>query len=132
MSRILKPGGHYIFYDIHPFLRPWKDQVTPIEMAKPYFETGPFRYDESEGPSYEFSWTLSDIVNPLLNAGLMLRKIIESPPKDSRFWQDFSYQPGSDDALLDWHSNPRAGLPVWMTLVAEKPDPDAAQPGIPS
>ncbi len=35
IARILKPGGHYVFYDVHPFQRPWKDQVTPIETVKP-------------------------------------------------------------------------------------------------
>lgn len=40
---------------------------------------------------------------------------------DSSFWQGFSYLPGTDDSLLDWRSNPRAGLPVWLTLAAEKP-----------
>ena len=33
--RILRPGGHYVFYDIHPFQRPWKDQVMPLEVEKP-------------------------------------------------------------------------------------------------
>jgi SAM-dependent methyltransferase len=117
----LKPGGYYILYDVHPFLRPWKDQVMPIEMEKPYFETGPFEYEESAGTAYEFNWTLSDIVNALVNSGLMLRKMVESPAKDSRFWQDFSYQPGTDESLLDWKTNPRAGLPSWLTLAVEKP-----------
>ena len=44
--RILRPGGHYVFYDIHPFLRPWKDQTTPIEVAKPYWQTGPMEDEE--------------------------------------------------------------------------------------
>ena len=120
---ILKPGGYYIFYDIHPFLRPWKDQVAPIEMEKPYFETGPFRSDGPAGPTYEFNWTLGDLINPLLDAGLVLRRIVETPARDSRFWQDYSYRPGTDESLLDWRSNPRAGLPVWLTLAAQKPHP---------
>lgn len=28
--RMLKPAGFYIFYDVHSFQRPWKDQVTPL------------------------------------------------------------------------------------------------------
>ncbi|MDP6505058.1 MAG: hypothetical protein QF886_15665, partial [Planctomycetota bacterium] len=76
---------------------------------------------------YEFNWTLSDIVNPLLESGLVLRRIAEAPSQDSRFWQDHSYVPGTDDSLLDWKSNPRAGLPVWMTLAAEKPHDKSLQ-----
>jgi ubiquinone/menaquinone biosynthesis C-methylase UbiE len=34
--RILKPGGHYVFYDIHPFQRPWEESLDSIEMKKPY------------------------------------------------------------------------------------------------
>jgi SAM-dependent methyltransferase len=121
VQRVLRRGGYYIFYDIHPFMRPWKDQVLPLEMEKPYFETGPFVELEEGQPVYEFTWTLSDLVNPLLAAGLHLCQIAESAARDSRFWQGYAYTPGSDDALLGWHHNPRAGLPVWLTVVAQKP-----------
>jgi len=135
MDRRARPGvlcgepdpqawGYYVFYDIHPFTRPWKDQTT-IEMDKPYFETGPFEDGEPGQRSYEFHWTLSDMINPLLGAGLILRQMAETPAEDARFWQDASYRPGTDERLLDWHQNPRAGLPVWLTIAAQKP----AQPG---
>lgn len=119
VHRVLKPGGYHIFYDIHPFMRPWKDR-TAIEMEKPYFETGPFVDREPGSRSYEFHWTLSRLINPLLDAGLILRRIAETPAEDSRFWQDSSYQPGTDPQLLDWRHNPRAGLPVWLTVAAQK------------
>jgi ubiquinone/menaquinone biosynthesis C-methylase UbiE len=119
--RVLKSGGYYVSYDIHPFLRPWKDQIQPVQMQRPYFETGPFKSEQSGHTVYEFHWTLQDILNPLAEAGLTLRRIVESPAADSRFWQDFSYLPGTDEGLLDWRKNPRAGLPVWLTIAAEKP-----------
>lgn len=81
--RILRPGGHYVFYDIHPFQRPWKDQTKPIEVAKSYWKTGSFE-DEEKG-SVEFNWTLADILNPLAAPGFILRRVLESPAKDSRF-----------------------------------------------
>ena len=119
MYRILRGGGHYIFYDIHPFQRPWKDQVMPIEAAKPYWESGPFTEDE-EG-SFEFHWTLADILNPLGASEFILRRILESPAEDSRFWQEYSYLPGTDNSLLDWNANPRAALPTWLSVVVQKP-----------
>ena len=119
ICRILRPGGHYVFYDIHPFQRPWKDQVMPIEVAKPYWETGPFKNEEDV--AVEFNWTLADILNPLAASGFILRQVLESPAKDSRFWQDLSYLPGTDDSLLDWHENPRAALPVWLALALQRP-----------
>ncbi len=120
VSRTLKPGGAYVFYDIHPFMRPWKDQVTPIEMEKPYWDTGPFR--ESTDESYEFNWTLADLLNPLAQAGLTLKKVLESPAQDPGFWQGSSDTSDIDESLLDWRWNPRAGLPVWLTVAASRID----------
>jgi SAM-dependent methyltransferase len=121
ISRVLKAGGTYISYDIHPFQRPWKDQVAPLEMEKPYNLTGPFIDAATSSPVYEFNWRMSDLLNPLLDAGLQLRKLVESPPKDPRFWLGASYVPGADASLADWKHNPRAGLPVWLTIAAQKP-----------
>ncbi|MBN1667162.1 MAG: class I SAM-dependent methyltransferase [Anaerolineales bacterium] len=121
VERVLKPGGFYIFYDIHPFMRPWKNLLSSLEMEKPYSETGPFEEQDNGITSYEFHWRLSDLFNPMFAAGLMLRQIAESPAKDARFWEGHAYTPGSDQSLLDWRVNPRAGLPVWLTVAACKP-----------
>lgn len=120
ISRVLRPGGVYVSYDIHPFQRPWKNQTVPLEMEKPYDRTGPFVEEEHGNPVYEFNWRLSDLLNPLPDSGLHLRRIIESPPKDPRFWLGPSYLPGADASLADWRANPRAGLPVWLTIEAVK------------
>lgn len=120
IRRVLKHGGFYIFYDIHPFLRPWKDQVQPLEMEKPYTATGPFDEHDHDLPSLQFHWRLSDLLNPLLEAGLVLRQIAESPPDDPRFWEGFAYAPGEDQGLMDWRNNPRAGLPAWLSVAAQK------------
>jgi len=120
ISRVLRPGGYYIFWDIHPFMRPWKNQRT-LEMAKPYFQAGPIRSEEQGQVTYRFHWTLGDIMNALLEGGLVLRRILETTAEDPRFWQGASYGKGSDDSLLDWQNNPRAGLPTWLTIVAQRP-----------
>ena len=121
VHRVLRPGGYYVFYDVHPFQRPWKDQRAPLEMEKPFSETGPFAYEDEGRSTYEFHWTLGQVLNALLGAGLVIRKLSEDPARDSRFWEDASYLPGNDASLLDWRSNPRAGLPVWLTVAAQKP-----------
>lgn len=119
VHRVLRPGGRYVFYDVHPFQRPWKDQARPLEMEKPYWDTGPFE-DENDDLTYEFNWTMADLLDPLVESGLVLRKVIESAAP-ARFWQDSSYGLGGDDDLLDWRNNPRAGLPAWLTIAAQKP-----------
>ena len=118
IHRILRPGGTYVFYEVHPFQRPWSD--TPLlAMQKPYWATGPFA-DESDG-SYNFHWTLGDLLNPLIECGFQLRRIAESPPRSARFWRDASYEAPDDDGLSDWRQNGLAGLPAWVTVSALKP-----------
>ena len=51
----------------------------------------------------------------------MPRNTAPSPPSDSRHWQGYSYEPGTDASLMDWRQNPRAGLPAWLTVAAQKP-----------
>ena len=116
IARILKPGGHYVFYDSHPFQRPWKDQVQPIEMVKHYWDRDP--YESHDDEAYRFHWTLADILNALTESGLDVRKVVESPPVNSRAWVGASYGPGPDKSLQDWRNNPRAGLPHWLTVAA--------------
>ncbi len=119
VHRLLRPGGFYVFYDVHPFQRPWQDQVGETRMDKPYWDTGPHG-SKGDIPTVEFEWTVADLLNALAESGLRLKTIIESPAKDSRFWEGHSYEPGSHPELLDWKVNPRAGLPVWLTVAAQK------------
>lgn len=88
--------------------------------AGPYTATGPFKFEDYGQANYQFHWPMNDLFNPLLESGLVLRHIAESPAKDSRFWEDSAYPPGMDPGLLDWHRNPRAGLPAWLTIAAQK------------
>ena len=117
IQRLLKPGGFYIFYDIHPFQRPWKNDT--LEMEKPYFETGPI-HPKDEGP-YFFHWTMGDVLNALADGGLALRRLKECPARDSANWlSDHYYKPGASPELLDWRINPLTGLPYWLLVAAEK------------
>ncbi len=138
VCRILRPNGHFISCDVHPFQRPWKDRVKKIEMQKPYFDTGPYKSDylvkdtdatkhkrnhpaqEEKLTGYTFHWTMSDIINSVISSRLTLLRIYEEPSEYSRFWQGPSYATKPDNDLLDWKNNPRAGLPVWLVLVAQK------------
>ena len=113
-----------MFYDVHPFQRPWADAVGTLVMEQPYADEGP--YVDTDG-AHEYHWTLSSLLNATSGAGLVLQHVGESVPKSARFWQGSSYELSSADGLLDWRQNPRAGLPAWLTIAAQKPARDAAE-----
>ena len=79
--RILRPGGMFMVNEYHPFRRIWEYEPGPPKMAFDYFERGPHRYDRSDDipgacpgqyPSHEFSWTVSDYLSAMLEAGCEL------------------------------------------------------------
>ena len=119
VSHVLRSGGHYIFYDVHPFQRPWADDVDKLAMVQPYGDVG--SWPDPVGGGCQFHWTIADLLNPLIESGFVLKRIVESPASSARFWQDASYEPATDDSLINWRRNPRAGLPVWLTVCAGKP-----------
>jgi ubiquinone/menaquinone biosynthesis C-methylase UbiE len=121
--RILKPGGYFIFHEIQPLTRPWKDQPE-FEIDHPYFQTGPFTDKNPEGTTtlYNFFWMMSDFINALADSGLIIRRISEAPAEEPAYWEGRYYgEDGGDETLLDWHFNPRAALPQWMVIAAQKP-----------
>lgn len=87
-------------------------------MMKPYWDIGPQQNEEDI--DYEFHYSIADYLNALADSGLRLCKLLESPPSDARYWQDFSCEAGTAAALSDWRNNPRAGLPAWLTVAAQK------------
>ena len=98
--RVLKTNGYYVFYDIHPFQRPWKESLDSIDMEKPYFATQLPRNPEIESHNFQFHWTMADLLNSLARSGLSLTRMCEAPA-ESRFWEGTGYLPGSRQELLD-------------------------------
>lgn len=53
--RVLKPGGAYIFFETHPFHRPFNEEAWEqeglIRFIKPYVSTGPF-FEERDGIAF--------------------------------------------------------------------------------
>jgi hypothetical protein len=66
-------------------------------------------------------WKIADLLHATVDAGLRPGRILESPGDDERFWEVDSYESGSQTHLMDWQQNPRADLPVWLTLALQKP-----------
>lgn len=115
--RILRPGGHYMFYDIHPFNRPWGESGNPLAMEKPYWATGPHIGDD--GTVVNFHWVISDLLNSMTSAGLTLVRLRESRSTHTRMGRSYKDMEPNDDQA-DWRKDALAGLPTWLTVNSQR------------
>ena len=123
IMRIIKPGGTYMLYELHPFQRPFGDQMS---IKRPYDSTGPFESDLE----INYTWRMMDIMNAMLSAGLQFIRLDEMFAEknyEEPFWIPYhKLESGVTatreevDRMYDWQSNPIAALPNWMYLVAQK------------
>jgi ubiquinone/menaquinone biosynthesis C-methylase UbiE len=78
---VLKKGGRLVVTDFHPLslIAEGKGRKTTIERS--YFEQKhPINHlasEESDPPSHEFLWKLSDIVNAAIGSGFRIDRIEE-------------------------------------------------------
>lgn len=91
VSQLLKVGGHLFIYEQHPFTEMLSTDddgsADPLKISAPYFKTEP--YEETNGidyvgkttyeskPMYWFVWTISDILNGIIDSGLRLHFLQE-------------------------------------------------------
>lgn len=113
-SRVLKPGGYVILYDVHPFHRPFSGEAyQEPRIVKSYQDVLP-----------DLHWRLQDIVNAQIREGLSLCEMAELPALDASFWYSYAeLQEKNQENLADindWTKNPLAGLPAWLALVSRK------------
>ena len=119
IAKFLKRGGIFYIMESHPISHIFNDtEKGPPKITQPYFHSDqPTKWDDpypdysdqtyvKVNPSYEWLWTISDIVNSLINAGLKIEFINENPlafykalpdmvRRDDYFW----YLPGYEDKL---------------------------------
>ncbi|MCL2409121.1 MAG: class I SAM-dependent methyltransferase [Oscillospiraceae bacterium] len=123
IHRIMKLGGLYIMYEIHPFLRPFDDK---LKIKKAYDKIGPYESDEE----ITFAWRVMDIMNAILDSGLAVKHIEEmfaEKDYDWPFWIPFedilngaTATREEVDTMHDWRNNPVAALPNWISIAAIK------------
>ncbi len=125
IARVMKPGGKYALFEIHPFNRPFDDDAR---IVKPYEATGPFERDGE----VTFAWRLMDILGATLGAGLRLLRFEEMAaeksytdpawvPCEKQVRDGYTeYDHAEVDALYDWRTNPMAALPQLFSAVWEK------------
>jgi SAM-dependent methyltransferase len=130
IAHFLKPGGTFYLTELHPILNSVEEEPPgELSFVHPYFHRAePTVWDGDdpdyadgdyvpENPSYEWTWTVADIVNALLNAGLRLEFLKEY---DKLFFRRFPSMTTNDGR---WFRLPKyAGkLPLLLTLRARKP-----------
>lgn len=110
--RILRSGGLFIVSEYHPFRRLWNDSPDNLIIRYPYFDRGPFEYESSPDvlypkpggyKSYEFHWTVADLINSVLNAGCSLIEVHEF-----------------GTSVASWEGAPLDGLPEYLLIVGQK------------
>jgi len=118
--RVLKPGGSYVFFETHPFCRPFDQRGKDAKIIKPYTSTGPF----NDPP--EFAWRIEDFIRALMNAGFTLADYRDMQSYKEEImafaWHYKTYTEREKDnyAQHDWKINPWAALPTWMGVSAIK------------
>lgn len=129
IAKYLEPNGFFYIMESHPFLHVFDDSGSPELDAKySYFhkaepdkwvDESPDYSDEnyiSDTPSYEWQWSLSDIVNSLVQAGLRISFVNEY---DKIFYKA---HPDMIRASDGWWYLPekKRKIPLMFTLKAHK------------
>ncbi len=129
INRFLKPGGMFYIMESHPIMTIFNDTKTgPLEIIHDYFHKAePTVWDDNEPdysdptfrwtkPSYEWHWTISDITNALISAGLTIEMFNEY---DTAFYKAL---PDMVRVENGWWVLPtlRGKLPLIFTLRARK------------
>lgn len=113
IHRVLKPNGISIMYDIHPFNRPFVGEVGQPVIKKSYDDVSP-----------HYHWRVHDLINAMISSNLSIQEMDEMQAVDGSFW--FTYDElitKSSEELSkvnDYHYNPMAALPAWITIVSQK------------
>ncbi|MEU1677133.1 class I SAM-dependent methyltransferase [Streptomyces roseifaciens] len=132
VARFTAPGGRFYLFESHPTAWLFDNRTDSRELAVryPYFGSGeplrwryrsPLAVPEAEADGWEFSWghALGDIVNALLEAGLVIEFLHEWP---FVAWPMFPFLEERDDGW--WHLPAGVpAVPLSFSLLARKPAP---------
>lgn len=121
-NRILKSGGQFVFFDTHPFTRPFDDSGTEIKIVKEYLNTNVITNNGVK----RYEWRVKDYINSLVARNFEIISMIEfNSTKDDFIKYDYMYK-SVEERLEDkcrkynWLENPWAALPQCMGMSARK------------
>ena len=112
IALFLKPSGFVYVMEEHPFAATLDEQEARPSKDYPYFHTD--EPDHKGGETYQWYWSLSDVVNALIHAGLRIDFLNEHP---FTFYQRVSYM-RTDDGC--WWYVPGYRWPLMFTVKAPK------------
>lgn len=127
IARFLKPGGVFYIMDGHPLLYTfddegrWQFETAYFHNKEPYIwdDESPDYMDPtyiSKTPSYEWQWSVSDIINAVLDAGLRLEFFNEFHALSDPVYPEMIQR---EDGLYTFPNMP-VPLPVLFSLRARR------------
>ena len=130
IARFLKPGGSFYILESHPFLNTLEEREPgTLSFDYPYFHrTDPMFWDGGEpdyadasrivkNPSYEWVWSMSEIMTALLEAGLRIESFGEHERLFFRLYPSMVTEDERSFRLKGYEGK----LPLIFTLRASKP-----------
>lgn len=127
IAGFLKPGGFFYIMDGHPLFYTFDDEGR-WEFCLSYFHNdSPYIWDEDDpdymdptyhpkNPSYEWQWSVSDILNAILGAGLRLDFFNEFDAISDPVYPDMTRR---EDGLFTFGNMP-VPLPILFSLKARQ------------
>jgi len=130
ISRYLKPGGVFYIVESHPFSMVFNEDIKlkDLQVHYPYFDKHTRKF-ESDGDyadpnvhvqhktEYEWTHTIGEIINSLIDAGLQIEFLHEFP---YLCWREFPFMQKSSDG---YYRLPKGmpSIPLAFSLKAKKP-----------
>ncbi len=131
VAHFLKPNGAFYLMEMHPILNSVEEEsLGKLSFAHHYFhQIEPTVWDRNdpdyadggyipENASYEWNWSISDIVNALLKAGLKIEFLNEYEKLFFQLYPSMRSEDGRWFRLPDYAGT----LPLLLTLRASKPE----------
>jgi SAM-dependent methyltransferase len=135
VAHFLRPGGIFYMAEGHPFAWTFDDEAADLRTRYPYFGGGrpqAFEFDGSYADreeavvnrrTYEWTWTLGDVVNSLLDAGLAIDFLHEHDRVSFQMLPVLELDQDDPDEPGRWYRMPRglSSIPLSFSIRARKP-----------
>ena len=125
IHRVLKKGGHSIFFETHPISRPFDDTTYEMKIKQHYSDI--YSHASDEIPNY--LWRTQDFINAIAGSGFSIKEMSEfhSHRNDLSCCNYLSIDPNDKNSksnwpgdTFDWKNNPWAALPQCLCLCSWK------------